>query len=245
MMRAGAFDAVVDRLGSEIVSGAVPAGHVESVEAIVARTGVSRSIVREAVRVLVDAGLLSARRRVGVRVQRADAWDALDARVIRWRLESPGRRAQLAELVEVRLAFEPAAAAAAAVRRTDAEASDLVDAAAALAAEGEAGTAGGAGTAAVAGRVAAAGSGGAAERFFAADVRFHALLLAASRNAMFVRLQSVVAEALRERSLGGHPHFPPSARDVKLHRDIAEAVVGRRPEEAAELTRALIAGTAP
>ncbi|HEY0248291.1 MAG TPA: FCD domain-containing protein [Gryllotalpicola sp.] len=212
----GAFDGVLDGLGAAIVSGRVPAGHVESVEAIVARTGVSRSIVREAVRVLVAAGLLSAGRRVGLRVLPDTSWDALNADVIRWRLDAPSRAAQLTELIEVRLAFEPPAAAAAALRRTDAEAARLSE---------------------LADAIAAAAS---PDAFFAADVGFHSLLLACSRNAMFARLQTVVAEALRERSLGGHPRYPADPRDVELHGLIAAAVGAERPQEASARTRELV-----
>ena len=62
------FERVLDQVGAAVVSGAVAVGSRRSVDDLVTWTGASRSIVREAVRVLVALGLLSARRRVGVTV---------------------------------------------------------------------------------------------------------------------------------------------------------------------------------
>lgn len=218
MTDAGAFGAVVDELGFAIVSGRMPAGHVESVEAIVARTGVSRSVVREATRVLVAAGLFRASRRVGLRVLPASDWDTLDTRVIRWRLASgpTAAAAQVRELRDLRLAIEPEAASLAAARRTDEEATRLAAAAREL-------------------RDAVSSAA-----FLEADQRFHRLVLSASRNSMFARLHSVVDEALRERASRGAETFPPSARHVELHAAIAAAISAGDAGEAGTAARLLI-----
>lgn len=223
MTDAGAFGSVVDGLGSAIVSGELPAGHVESVDSIASRTGVSRSVVREAVRVLVGAGLFTASRRIGLRVLPASDWDTLDVRVIRWRLASGGAAAdgQVRELRDLRLAIEPEAAMLAALRRTDQDASRLVS---------------------IARELRAARS---SAEFLEADQRFHGLVLAASRNSMFERLHTVVDEALRERAGRGAPTFPPGARDLELHERIAAAVEARDGALAAGAARELIAGDEP
>ena len=59
-------DNVLTGLGADIVSGALPAGAVINLEGVGAQYGVSRSVAREAVRVLESMGLVASRRRVGI-----------------------------------------------------------------------------------------------------------------------------------------------------------------------------------
>ena len=98
----GAFDRALDQLGAAIVGGELEAGAADTIEGFIARTGASRSVVREVTRVLGGLGMLSAGRRVGLRIRPAEEWDLLDPRVIRWRLEGPGRDPQLRTLTELR-----------------------------------------------------------------------------------------------------------------------------------------------
>src|SRR6267154_348802 len=78
----------------------------------------SRSVAREAIRVLESMGMVASRRRVGITIQPAQNWNVFDPQLIRWRLEAGDRAAQLVSLSELRGGFEPAAAALAA-RRAD------------------------------------------------------------------------------------------------------------------------------
>ncbi|QNE35523.1 FadR/GntR family transcriptional regulator [Leifsonia shinshuensis] len=216
-----AYRRVLDQLGRSIIAGDLPAGRVVNVEWAMERTGASRSVVREATRVLVSLGLLVARQRVGLTVTASDAWDALDGDVVRWRLDSADHDAQIAELLDLRLAVEPAAARAAATRRTLEQAAALAAAARELAD-------------AAARRDAAA--------FFEADASFHSQVIAASGNRMFVRLQAVLREALRERT----PHAPVRWRDApadaRLHAEVAAAIQGREAEVAEEVMGRIVRG---
>jgi DNA-binding FadR family transcriptional regulator len=171
-MSPSAFDRVLDGVGSAIVRGAL--GPTTTVEAPGERTGASRSIVREATRVLGSLGLLSAGPRVGLRVRAAEDWDVLDPLVIRWRLAGPDRAAALDDLRALRRAVEPAAAAAAA--RMGADGADAAR------------------------RVAEAIRASRPETWVAADRDLHALVLRLSGNAMFRRLGAVIDEALADRS---------------------------------------------
>lgn len=210
------FDRVLDEVGSAIVSGALPAGHTDSVDGLIVRTGASRSIVREATRVLVALGMLSAGRRVGLRVLPADRWDVIDPMVIRWRLAGPDRRAALSELRGLRRALEPEAAAAAA-RAVAGGATDGATTEAIVAA---------------ADRLAAAADAGDATTFLQADRELHGGVLALSGNAMYARLQRVVDQALEDRAGVG-----PDQHDVALHRRLAAAVAAGDPEGS---TRAML-----
>lgn len=76
-------------LGPAIASGELPEGTVLRAEELEERFGVSRTVVREAVRILEGMRLVASRRRVGITVQPRSDWDVFDPLVIRWRLAAP------------------------------------------------------------------------------------------------------------------------------------------------------------
>jgi DNA-binding FadR family transcriptional regulator len=207
----GLHDPVLEKLGMEIASGELPAGHVLTLDGIQERFGVSRTVSRETMRILQSMGLIQSRRRVGITVQPIDSWNVFDPKVIWWRLSGPGRGAQLRTLTELRIAVEPLAAGAAARAATSAQRSRVVELAAILRRLGEAGE---------------------LTEFMERDVEFHALLLQASGNEMFGALADVVAAVLRGRTqLGLMPHKPvPQALD--LHEAVGQAVAAGRSAEA-------------
>ncbi|MBF4605808.1 FadR/GntR family transcriptional regulator [Curtobacterium sp. VKM Ac-2884] len=215
------FDRVVDELGGAIVTSGLPAGHRDSIDGFAVRTGASRSIVREAVRVLVALGLLTARRRVGVTVLGVSEWDVLDPRVVRWRLRGPDGDRVAVELRELRAAVEPAAAAAAARRAPFDECADRREALRTTADE-----------------LAAAAARDDRLDFVAADVRLHALVLDLSDNALYRRLHRVVGQVLRERG-----SLRPDRHDVGLHIALADAVLDGHPDAAAAAMRAIVERT--
>lgn len=215
--RSPAFRRVLDQIGAEIVSGGFPVGARTSVEALVDRTLASRSIVREATRVLAALGMLSASPRVGLVVRPAAEWNLLDPLVIGWRLSGPDREVQLRELRELREALEPAAAQAAArsARAVDrsrlAELADTFDDPAVAADRGA---------------------------FAAVDAELHHLVLACAGNAMFLNLGAVVAQALAERAV-----VDPVAHDVGLHAVLARAIAGADPAAAGAAMREIVVRT--
>ncbi|MGM7424783.1 FadR/GntR family transcriptional regulator [Cellulosimicrobium sp. CpK407] len=211
---------VLDALGRRITSGDVPAGSPLTLESIGSEFGVSRTVAREVMRLLEGLGLVRSKRRVGLVVLGVEEWNVLDPRVIRWRLEGPGRDSQLRTLTELRHAVEPLAAAGAAVHATDDERAELVAAATRMRMLGEAGD---------------------LEEFLALDVRFHELLLRSSGNEMFGALAGVVAAVLSGRThLGLMPASPvPEALDQ--HEAVARAVADGDPR-AAEAAMAAIVG---
>lgn len=222
MAAESAFDRVLDQVGSAIASGSLPTGHTDSVEGLVARTGASRSIVREATRVLVALGMLSAGRRVGLRVLPSDKWDVIDPMVIRWRLAGPGRMEAFAELRALRRALEPAAAAAAA-RVVAARAHDPADLEALLAS---------------ADLLADAARLRDAAAFVQADSDLHGGILTLTANAMYVRLQKIVDRALEDRT-----DVTPDEHDVALHGTLATAVAAGDPAGAARAMAEIVERT--
>lgn len=200
---AALHDDVLDALGRRIVGGELAAGTVLTLDDIDHAYAVSRSVSREAVRVLASMGLVASRRRVGLTVQPRSSWQVFDPRLIRWRLDSDDRAAQLRSLGELRSGFEPVAAGLAALRATPGQCGAL--------------------TAAV-GDMVVHGRAGDLEAFLAADVVFHRVLLQASGNEMLAALDGVVAEVLAGRT---HHHLMPErpkGEAIDLHVEVARAV---------------------
>lgn len=212
------YDRVLDAIGTAVVSGEFARGSRRSTDELVAWTGASRSIVREAVRVLVSLGLLHAGRRVGITVLGAVEWDVLDPRVVRWRLQGPDRERASAELRELRAAVEPLAAAAAARRASLDECAAGREALLATADE-----------------LAAAATQDRRLDFTSADVRFHTRVLDLSGNVLYRRLHRVVGEALRERG-----SIRPDRHDVGLHLALARAVAAGDADGAADTMREIV-----
>ena len=66
---------VVDELGRRVAGGIYPAGQVlPNEELLCQELAVSRTALREAVKVLAGKGLLEARPRIGTRVRSKDQW---------------------------------------------------------------------------------------------------------------------------------------------------------------------------
>lgn len=212
---------VVEVVGAAIC-GTLPAGSVIVVEEVCATHGVSRSVVREAFRVLESKGLVEARRGVGTTTRPRSGWNLLDPDVVRWRLHSDDRLNQLLELLELRAAFEPEAAALAAERGDLRAVADLVTSAAHLW---------------------TLGHGDAPEEFLAADERFHELLLAASGNEMFAQLAPVVGAILRGRAAEGLTPLRPAGHALENHLALARAIQVGNADQARALARQLVRDT--
>ena len=212
---------VVQHLGTHIC-GEVPAGTLLVVEELCERYAVSRSVLREALRVLESKGLVEAKRGVGTTTRASVHWNLLDPDVVRWRLHSPDRLNQLRELVELRSAFEPEAAALAATRADPHTAGRLVAAAA---------------------RLWSLGHGGGAAEFLDADVEFHRLLLEAAGNPMFAQLAPVVTSILRGRTEEGLMADHPAPAALENHLALARAIQRRDADRAREVARTLVFDT--
>lgn len=123
--RAGAerlHGAIARNLGVAIVSGLHQPGDILGNEIELSeQLAVSRSAYREAIRILSAKGLVESRPRTGTRVLPMDRWNLLDSDVLSWFFESEPSPVIVNGLFELRMIIEPAAAALAAVRRSDEE----------------------------------------------------------------------------------------------------------------------------
>ena len=113
---------VVSELGRRIVGGVYTAGAVlPNEEQLCQELLVSRTALREAVKVLAAKGLLESRPRIGTRVRTKDLWNLLDPDILAWRCATGADAEFLRHLTELREIIEPAAASLAASSRSDAQ----------------------------------------------------------------------------------------------------------------------------
>lgn len=170
-----AVQMVVEQLGAAIVQGRhVPGAAIPFEEALSESFGVSRTSVREAVKVLTGKGLLVPARRYGTKVRPTDEWNLLDPDVLRWQFADLRKfRSLYTDLVATRVALEPAAARLAAEHATDAEIAALLAAAERLDDKGDD-----------------------LDVLVAADVEFHRLLLFATHNQIMINFSKTITQML-------------------------------------------------
>ncbi|WP_306336403.1 FadR/GntR family transcriptional regulator [Streptomyces sp. KL118A] len=217
----GLHSRVLESLGPAITAGEYPPGSVLRTDELAQRLEVSRSVMREAVRVLESMHLVASRRRVGVTVLPAEEWNVYDPQVIRWRLAGADRPRQLRSLTVLRSAVEPVAAGLAARYATAAQCAELTECALGMVAHSR---------------------GHQLEGYLRHDVAFHRVILNASGNEMFARLGDVVAEVLTGRTAHQVMFEDPDPPAVTLHVQVAEAVREGDAVRAEALTREIALG---
>lgn len=208
---------LVEELGAAIVGGQIVPGERVDVDLLEERHGVSRTVVREAIRVLATKGLVDARPKRGTYVLERDRWNMLDADVIGWRYGAELDTQFLGNLHEVRQIIEPAVARIAATRRTDEDLDRLRQALDDMAMA----------TSDV-------------EAAVDADVRFHHTLITATHNEMLEQLEIIIAVGLRTRDLVAMGAGIDAATDVPRHKAIVDAVARGDPAGADAAMQALL-----
>lgn len=179
--------------------------------------GASRSVLREAVKMLTAKGLLQARPRQGTWVQPEESWNLLDPDVLRWLLERKPWMELLIEFTQVRLAIEPGAAALAA-QVAGAEAKAAIQRAL--------------------DRMVAAERGD--DDPLESDIAFHVAVLEASGNKFFCQLRELIHTALRFSIRITNRRKGVRLASVADHRKIADAILAGKPQAAANSMRVLI-----
>lgn len=210
----------LDQLGEAIVSGRhAPGSTIPPEPQLGEQLGVSRTVVREAIKSLVAKGLVVTGPKVGTRVLPADQWNWFDQSVVRWHTRVGLSHEFLRDLQELRRVVEPAAVRLAAERATPADLADI--------------------EAAYAGMKHAIEHGG---DYVTHDLRFHQGLLRACHNRMLVQMSKALGALLRtsfELSTA-KPHGP--AQSLPLHRAVLDAVIARDADRAERAALVLIDG---
>lgn len=119
---------VVDELSHQIIGGRLPSGMVLPTEgALGEQFGFSRTVMREALKLLEERGLVKVEQGRGTTVQSRESWALLDAGVLQIALEYDRDLVLLDDLVMVRSVLESVMARVAAVRLTEDELAQLAD----------------------------------------------------------------------------------------------------------------------
>lgn len=205
-------DRLLEEWGMAVVNGDIAAGARLPDPSMDGDAQPSRTVTREATRVLESMGLVSVKRKTGATVNPIGQWNMFDPQVIGWRLRGTHRLDALHELSQLRAAVEPMAARLAASAATPQQWAALTEAAIGMVSHSDHAD---------------------GQDYLDADMRFHRTLLQASGNRMFAELGDVIASTLKGRTQ--HELMPRTADQnaLNLHVEIA-ALIRKGDGEAAE-----------
>ncbi|WNO53665.1 FadR/GntR family transcriptional regulator [Stakelama saccharophila] len=207
---------LLDNLGRAIITGVYADTPFPTEGELAKQHGVSRSVTREAVKMLTAKGLLSARPRQGTMVQPSGNWNLFDTDVLRWMLDRSFSVELLREFNQLRTAIEPEAAALAAAFG-DAQQHAAISAGLA--------------------RMQAADRG--EDDVLDADIAFHVAVLQASGNPFFAQFRDVVSTALRH-SIRFTNRIKGRSASVVDHAAVCDAVLARDADAARISMRRII-----
>jgi DNA-binding FadR family transcriptional regulator len=211
-------DMVVDQLGRRIVRGDFSRqGGLPTEPELSAEFGISRNVLREAIKVLASKGLLEVRPKTGTRIRPREDWNVLDPKVVGWFSLDGSDLHHAYDFVEFRRIIEPQASYLAALRATDADIAKILRALDNL--------------------VACVGH---PSRIAAADIVFHRSIYDASHNAVLKHLGSLVTPLMNSQVLLTTAPAGAFEKGLPLHRKVAQAIAKRDPEKAELHSRKLV-----
>lgn len=210
----GSVKTAVDKLGRMIARGEFAEGVTIPVEAeLCDMLGVSRTVVREATKVLSGKGMLRTARRYGTRVLPFESWNLLDPDVIVWHdPTSPAATRIYAASTQMRLMVEPEAAKLAAENGTPEQREKILKAAQHINPEPYG-----------------------MEGMLAADYTFHATILEATGNLILAQLRGLIRALLQFSYSTGAEVVPEVQVNRQAHIDVAQAISAANPIEARRL----------
>ncbi|MGF7007559.1 FadR/GntR family transcriptional regulator [Aminobacter sp. BE322] len=193
---------VVRAIASEILSGSYPVGStLPSENDLCAEHGVSRTVIREALKTLAAKGLVHSRPRIGTVVCERDTWNIIDPQVLEWHAPNSIDPALFDSILETRRAIEPLVAELAAKRASLQEIADL--------------------EAAWRGMEAAGSDVG---RFARSDASFHQVLYGACHNPIFRQIGGMIETALNFALEATANSVDRRDEAVKVHFGVVEAL---------------------
>jgi DNA-binding FadR family transcriptional regulator len=213
------YEYVVEDLAVRILRGEYrPGDTLPNEEALCREMEVSRGVLREATKVLVQKGLIELGPKTGTRVTARSRWNLFDPDLLLWKLKVGNRFEFLQDVTEVRAFIESEAARFAAERASPGDV-EKIEAAFEKMEE------------------ALGRSRYDYEAYVQIDMAFHTAILEACRNDLLARIGFAMRHAvLQARSL--------DTRDIRIqreslpfHRAILDAVAAREPEAAHSASR--------
>jgi DNA-binding FadR family transcriptional regulator len=210
----------LDLLGKAIVGGRYAIGASLPPEPTLCEEfGISRTVVREAVKSLVAKGLLITGPKLGTRVLPEEHWNWFDPDVVAWKSHLGLTREFLRDLQELRRIVEPAGVRLAAERASAADIAEVETA--------------------YAGMKLAIEQGG---DYVSSDLRFHQGLLRACHNRMVLQMSKALGALLRTSFEISTTRPDGPASSLPLHRAVLDAVIARDARKAERASLVLIDG---
>ena len=211
---------LASEIGLRIVRGDYPPGTILPNEAKWSETfNVSRSAVREAIKMLMAKSLLASRPKIGSWVEPKERWNLLDRDVLAWYATAPDRELFLRTVQEFRHIIEPEASAYAAMRRSEEQMIEISQACREM------------------------GQATNLQERTRADTRFHLAILRASGNDLLVPLGVLIESALDHLFVFVTRETSDQRLAQKLHEAIEKNIRLQRPDAARSAVRRLLANT--
>jgi DNA-binding FadR family transcriptional regulator len=205
-------------LGRRIAVGEHPPGiALPPEDELVREFGTSRTVIREAVKMLSAKGLVNTRPRRGTIVLPESDWNLADPDILDWLLHRKNVVPLILEFAEIRLAIEPAAAALAARVADDDARAEMM---------------------AAIGRMKDAAIG--EDDPLDADIAFHVAILSAARNRFFWSLRFMIEVALRFSIRITNQRKGVERASVDDHERILDAILAGDQQAAEASMRSLI-----
>ncbi len=215
-----AHGTTVDFLGQAVVAGRYAVAALLPPEPLLCvELGVSRTVVREAVKSLIGKGMLSVGPRVGTRVLASNSWNWFDPDVIGWQSAAGIAPDFIRDLQELRRALEPAAVRLAA-QRASAQDIEAIERA-------------------YQGMEQAVDEDG---DYVSQDLKFHQGLLRASGNRMLMQMSKVLAPLLRFGFELSTRRKDGPRQSLPLHRAVLDAVTAHDADAAERAILELLEG---
>ena len=175
------YQYIVDEIGQRIIRGKYRTEEVLPTEdQLSSELQVSRGVLREAIKVLTQKGLIQTRPRVGTQVLPRENWNLFDPDVLVWRLQIEDKTTFLKNVTEVRRLIESEAARQAARRATSSEVADIR------------------GTLSQMQTILSDGNRYVYEDYLSLDILFHSKILKASHNDLLSQIGSTVRNAVHK-----------------------------------------------
>jgi GntR family transcriptional regulator, galactonate operon transcriptional repressor len=216
------YQYIVEEIGQRIVRGHYASDEILPTEdQLSEEMRVSRGVLREAIKVLAQKGLIQTRPRVGTQVLSRENWNLFDPDVLVWRLQIEDKTTFLKNVTEVRRLIESEAARQAARRATDLEVLDIK---------------------AILSQLQALLSDDdhyLYEEYLSIDIRFHATILEASHNDLLSQIGRTIRNAVHEARQNDTTEISIQRESLSFHAAVADGIAKKDPRAAYEASQAM------
>ena len=209
------YEHVEEVIGLRIIKGEYkPRDTLPNEEAMCTEFGVSRGVIREAVKVLHKKGLVVPRPKIGTQIQPKTNWNLFDADVLVWKLKAGQQLKFLKKVIEVRTIIESEAAKLSAERATEEEIVEIKD----LFKQLE--------------DIFNDENRFNYESYLEVDMAFHTAILAASHNELLAQIGRTMRHAVQTARRADIQDINILLNSLPFHKDIMKSIARKDPQNA-------------